>query len=80
MLRYKPLINLRVLQPYYQRLMIFFFFCFLQCTQNFNFSASYEDNENHPDNKNQGNYPENKYVFKINNKKVLCSRTFCLSF
>ena len=31
----------------------------------------YGDNENHPDNKNEGNYPANKYMFKINNRKNL---------
>ena len=45
-----------------------------------NFSAHHRDNENdqgnenHPDNKNEGNYPANKYMFKVNyRKKVFAS-------
>ena len=46
-----------------------------KCTPNSNFSANHEDNENdqdkknHPDNENEGNYPANKYMFKVNNRK-----------
>ena len=33
-----------------------------------------KDNENHPGNENEGNYPAGKYMFKVNNrKKVLVS-------
>ena len=45
----------------------------MECTPNSNFSANHEeneidlDNENHPDNINEGNYPANKYTFKVNN-------------
>ena len=45
------------------------------CTTNFNFCANCEDkendqdNENHPENKNEVNYPANKYMFKVNNRK-----------
>ena len=40
-----------------------------ECTPNPNFSSNHGDNENdrdnedHPDNKNEGNYPANKYMF-----------------
>ena len=50
-----------------------------ECRPNSNFSANHDnendqDNEIHPDNKNQGNNPANKYMFKVNNrKKVLVS-------
>ena len=46
-----------------------------ECTTNSNVFANhgdneiYRDNENHPDNKNEGNYPANKYMFKVNNRK-----------
>ena len=46
-----------------------------QCTPNSNFSLNHEDNkndqgnENHPGNKNEGNYPANIYMFKVNNRK-----------
>ena len=49
-------------------------------TPNPSFSANQEDNENdqvnenHSDNENEGNYPANKYMFKVSNrKKVLVS-------
>ena len=44
-------------------------------TPNPNFSTNYKDsendhdNENHPDNENEGNYPANKYMFKVSNRK-----------
>ena len=39
-----------------------------------------QDNENHPDNKNKGNYPTNKYMFKISNRKnVLVSLWLALN-
>ena len=47
---------------------------FIECTLNSNFSANHEvnesdqDNENHPDNINEGNYPANKYTLKVNNR------------
>ena len=51
-----------------------------ECTPNSNFSANHgynendQNNENHADDKNEGNYPANKYFFKVNNrKKVLVS-------
>ena len=28
-----------------------------------------QDNENYPDKKNEDNYPVNKYMFKVNNRK-----------
>ena len=40
-----------------------------------NFSANHEDNENdqdnenHLDNENEGNYPANKYIFKVRSRK-----------
>ena len=46
-----------------------------KCAPNSNFSANHEDNENdqdnenHPNNENEGNYPPNKYMFKVNNRK-----------
>ena len=53
------------------------------CTSNSNFSANHEDNENdrdnenHPDNK--GNYPANKYMFKVKNRKIIPG-VFMVSF
>ena len=39
-----------------------------------------QDNGNHPDNKNKDNYPANKYMFKVNNrKKVLMSLWLALN-
>ena len=46
-----------------------------KCSPNPNFSANHEDNENdqvnktHPDNKNEGIYRENKYMFKVSYRK-----------
>ena len=46
-----------------------------ECTSNSSFSANHgdneidQDNENYLDNKNKGNYPANKYMFKVNNRK-----------
>ena len=63
---------LRVSQPYHQRLIKFFYF--IGCTPNSNFSANHEENEsdqdyeNHSGNINEGNYPANKYTFKVNNR------------
>ena len=55
-------------------------------TPNSNFSANHGDNENdqdnqdHPDNKNEGNYPAIKYMFKVNKrKKVLVSLCLALN-
>ena len=45
-----------------------------ECTPT-NFSENHgdnendQDNENHPDNRNKDNYPANKYMFKVNNRK-----------
>ena len=57
-----------------------------ECTPNFNFPANYEanendqDNENHPGNKNEGNYPAYKCMLKFNNrKKVLASLSLALN-
>ena len=51
----------------------------LECRPNSNFSANRgyiendQDNKNYSDNKNEGNNPASKYMFKVNNrKKVLC--------
>ena len=39
-----------------------------------------QDNENHPDNKNESNYPADKYMFKVNyRKKVLASLWLALN-
>ena len=68
-----------------------------ECTTNSNVSANhgdneiYRDNENHPYNKNEGNYPANKYMLKVNNRKnilvslwlsyfTLCSSVFNIDF
>ena len=46
-----------------------------ECTPNSNFPANHgdneidQDNENHSNNKNENNYPVNKYMFKVNNRK-----------
>ena len=46
-----------------------------ECTLNSNFYANHEDNENdqgnenHPYNKNEGNYQPKKYMLKVNNRK-----------
>ena len=57
-----------------------------ECTTNSNFPSNHrdnendQDNENHPDNNNEGNYPVNKYMFKLNNKKkVLMSLWLALN-
>ena len=48
---------------------------FSECRPNSNFSTNHGDNENdqvnenHPDNKNKGNYAANKYMFKVSNRK-----------
>ena len=44
-----------------------------ECTLNSNFSADHGDNnENHSDNKNEGNYPANKYM--SNNRKTIIEK------
>ena len=44
-----------------------------KCTLNSNFSANHGDNnENHSGNKNEGNYPANKYMF--NNRKTIIEK------
>ena len=54
-------------------------------TPNSNFSANHgdnvndQDNEDHPENKNEGNYPENKYMFKVSKRKK-GFRVFMVSF
>ena len=48
-----------------------------ECTPNSNFSAyhgdneSDQDNENHPASRKEGNYPADKYMFKVNSKKKI---------
>ena len=49
-----------------------------ECTPNSNFFANHGDNENdqgnedYSNNKNEGNYPANKYMFKVKAEKKFC--------
>ena len=65
-----------------------------ECTPNSNFSANHGDNENdqdkenHLDDKSEGNYPANKYICKVKNRKKVfvslyftpCSNVFNVDF